>query len=81
MVRRMDNLRMNLIRRLEEEKNKVIKSKASANKSIYDYDTLIDSYDKLLYSQYAELSKDIELEQKIKKQLQRRKKNGRFNNQ
>ena len=77
----MDNLRMNLIRRLEEEKNKVIKSKASANKSIYDYDTLIDSYDKLLYSQYAELSKDIELEQKIKKQLQRRKKNGRFNNQ
>ena len=71
MVRRMDNLRMNLIRRLEEEKNKVIKSKASANKSIYDYDTLIDSYDKLLYSQYAELSKDIEFEQKVKQQLRR----------
>lgn len=60
---------MNLIRRLEEEKNKVIKAKASTNDSKYNYDALIDDYDKLLYSQYAELSKDIELEQKIKKQL------------
>lgn len=67
----MNNLRVNLIRRLEEEKNKAIKSKASANESIYDYDTLIDSYDKLLYSQYAELSKDIEFEQKVKEQLRR----------
>lgn len=77
----MDSLRTNLIQRLEDSKKDAIKTKIEAEKndSKYNYDVLIDNYDKLLYTQYVELSKEIELEQRIKEQL-RSENNGRFNN-